>query len=458
MYLKKNPLSGLMIMRLRRQSSKPEGSAAATATRTASEASTNFSIQAESQKVDAISNSKSAADNSPALNQLKKSKPGSTLQAAMRQYPIADSGNDVLSQELQAGAMGAGLVSAGQMKKELTTPSASHTKDSMLNAPAQGGGGEAIAQLTLIPLEAFKGQFKDDKETQANLGVEYHAQICEALENYHQHEYDLDKGFEQWRYDYRKERLLDINTRCQIFISTAGKRGAEGSKGAPLEAVTILQKDAKNEYDNYYKNEDEGKSALRAVLSAKSQQKEVDMYSVDEFKGDADLTVLGSNFGDMAAVVGKLKAYHAIQEIPNDDGTRKAKLIAHDALMQLATETEKITQKSKQKSEREKFPPASWYSARLDALVRLIAMLKNNRGRYEDSHLWRINLQDLESRNRTAAAGTGVSMKDVSMEDDDSDWVDVDDGYVPAKELKAETDEKAEMDEIVKRLSGSEGK
>jgi len=78
-----------------------------------------------------------------------------------------------------------------------------------------------------------------------------------------------------------------------------------------------------------------------------------------------------------------------------------------------------------------------------EALEKLIAMLKNNRGRYEDPLSWRLNLQNVANRNKDAAEGKGVSMKDV-----DSDWVEVDDGYVSAKELAAETEE------ILKRLSG----
>jgi hypothetical protein len=153
----------------------------------------------------------------------------------------------------------------------------------------------------------------------------------------------------------------------------------------------------------------------------------------------------------MGDVVSKLKAFHAIKEKPQDDSTRASKLALLNALLVSAAKA-KESIRAEQNKQLYKANTLgfvqSWHEARVNALNKLTDMLKSNKGKYEDAITWRINLQDALSRNKDAAEGRGVSMSDAK---DDSNWVEVDDGYASEKELAAETDE------IVKRLSGGGG-
>ncbi len=204
-----------------------------------------------------------------------------------------------------------------------------------------------------------------------------------------------------------------------------------------------LWKESDDEYRRYYNSGDKGEAALRRELDRRAGQKSEGMFSVDEFKDDANLGMLGSNVGEMGAVVSKLKAFHAIKEVSNDDSTRVAKLSTLDALTDLAEaaiDSLNNLQKSNtyQKSYLDTWK--NWCTSRLRALNRLVLMLSSNRSRFEDPVAWRHNLQDVNDRNKSAKEGLGVELKDV-----DKDWVDVDDGD-QAKESEAQTAD------ILKRL------
>lgn len=398
-----------MKFRVKHQRPHSEGSAAASA---------NSSTQLNTRNPQAVAYDRTTAGNSRMLAQLKEHGLNSPLQSAMSNFRSTLPSGRTLSQSLET------------------------------RQPATGE--EGVMQGVLLPLEAFESQFKDNKERKSDT-YEYHAQICDDLALYHKYEYDLSKSAAEeieLKYDVRKMALEKIILGCNLWMHYPnGRPPAQGSK-TPWNAVANLKKEATIELERYYKNE-EGRSALHALLNAKKEQKQEDVYSVDEFKNDASLGLVSSNVGDMGAVLGKLKAFHAIEEKPNDDSTREAKLTTLDAIVQLATVArQSIQETQKRKSYKEGFPGfwQDWHNARVNALNNLILMLLKNRGRYENPIAWKMNLIDLAARTESAAEGTGVSMNDV-----DTDWVEVDDESPEAKQMAAETDE------IVKRLSGGPG-
>jgi hypothetical protein len=314
------------------------------------------------------------------------------------------------------------------------------TKQMKRGAPATG----KVVQCTLLPLESFKAQFANDEERRTS--TEYHAQICEDLENYHKGEYDVDKEANkelELKFEYRKMTLLSLRESCGRWLGLLKKRPT-GFNPVPWDAVYNLWKESDAEYQKYYNRGDKGRGALRDELYRRQGQKVEGMFSVDEFKDDANLGILGSNIGEMGAVVSKLKAFHAIKEVASDDSTRVAKLSTLDALWDL-TETAIDSLQDLRKSDTYKASYLDmwkdWCSSRLRALKRLSHMLAANRSRFEDPVEWRLNLQNVHHRNEDAKAGRGVSMTDV-----ESDWVDVDDGD-QSKALASETAD------ILKRLA-----
>lgn len=430
-------------MRAKQRHSSPQQSSAAADRSDANSHSTspaNSQRLADSNKAAAFSSTRPGADSFESVKQLRGRDQSATLQTALNRQ----ASSSLLTNARTSQTVVDGLAANRNSTQRPEAPSA---------VPAQRAE-KGVVQRALIPLAAFKGQFKDDRETQANLGVEYHAQICDDLENYHKFEFDLNKSVSEELYsgkwEARGEQLLHLLASIGRFINTAGKRGAEGSRGKPLTAVETLRRDASHEYENYYKNES-GRKALHTLLAVKAEQQRMDVYAADEFKEDANLGVVSSNFGDIGDVVSKLKAFHAIKEKPQDDSTRASKLALLNALLVSAAKAKESigAEQNKQlyKANTLGFVQ-SWHEARVNALNKLTDMLKSNKGKYEDAITWRLNLQDALSRNKDAAEGRGVSMSDAK---DDSNWVEVDDGYASEKELAAETDE------IVKRLSGGGG-
>jgi hypothetical protein len=340
--------------------------------------------------------------------------------------------NDDRSLEHEADVMGAKAASQGAMSKASS------------QAPAQLVATDKVVQCTLLPLESFKAQFANDEERRTS--TEYHAQICDDLENYHKGEYDVDKEPNnelELKFEYRKMTLLSLRESCGRWLGLLKKRPT-GFNPVPWDAVYNLWKESDAEYQKYYNRGEKGRGALRDELYRRQGQKEEGMFSVDEFKDDANLGIVGANIGEMGAVVSKLKAFHAIKEVASDDSTRVAKLATLDALSDL-TEAAIESLQDLRKSDTYKASYLDmwkdWCSSRLRALKRLSHMLAANRARFEDPVEWRLNLQNVHFRNEDAKAGRGVSMTDV-----ESDWVDVDDGD-QSNAMAAETAD------ILKRLA-----
>jgi len=434
-------------MRVKHQNAKPEQSSAAA---DRAESVSSASISAKSNQTVAFSSFSLATKNPAMLKQLKEQDHGAPVQAVLQKHTTKILGKNALTLQRNANLTGAKTTPIGEPKESSNADNNQRTLHNISHTPPELKAQKGIVQRILLPLAAFKSQFKDDKETQANLGLEYHAQICDDLENYHKFEFSLEGNISEELYsgkwDARQEALLHLLASTQRFINSARKRGAEGSLGAPLLAVENLRKDAVGEFEAYYKN-DEGRKALHTLLAVKAQQQRVDVQSADEFKENANLGIISSNVGDMGDIVGKLKAFQAIEEKPEDDSTRATKLATLNALIESATAAKKsiaaTRNKKTYKAETLGFVQG-WHESRVNALDKLMDMLRNNRGKYEDSISWKINLLDARSRNKDAAAGRGISMTDAL---EDPDWVEIDDGYASEKELAAETDE------IVKRLS-----
>lgn len=317
--------------------------------------------------------------------------------------------------------------------------------------PLQGrtAGGWAVVQRALPTVADFEARTKYG-EINHDVWGEYWLQLRSDLKRYHELEYDPEKGIHHEldvKYGARKEMLDQVILSCDLI--TGG--GASPSKEKRLkemqrwDSVMEIVNAAKKERDLYYKNH-EGYSALYAELDRKRARFRKEVYTVDAFKDGANLSVISANMGEMGDVVGKLKAFHAVKEIPNDESTRLAKLQALDALLKRAKEV-KGSQKASESYWGE--GPAGkfkeWFKSRDEALGNLIEMLQDNRERYTDHLAWKLNLQDLRRRNDAASEGQGVSTTEV-----DEEWVEVDDGD-RSKEMEAETAE------ILKRLSGDGG-
>jgi hypothetical protein len=357
-----------------------------------------------------------------------------------RQMKMGAAVNDDRALEQEADVMGAKAATAGQASSPQNTAT----------APAQMAGADQVAQCTLLPRDAFEGQFKDAKERQSDVS-EYHAQICEDLSLYHANEYDLNDNL--WdqielKHGIRKMALERIILGCNLWLHYPVKQRPKEGNLLPWDTVQTLKADAVAELNKYYKSGHEGHAALHADLEMRAGKKKLEAYSVDAFKDEADLGMVSANLGEMGAVVSKLKAYHAIKEVSGDDSTRVAKLTTLDAISQLAkTAKQSIVDTQKRKSYKEGYPGfwQDWHKSRVQALDKLIEMVKNSRERFVDAVSWRLNLQDARSRNEAAAQGLGVAMSD-----QEAGWVDVDDGD-RSKELEAETDD------ILKRLAPEKG-
>ncbi len=427
-------------MRAKRQKARPTHSAAANRDHSGSASSAEASLQAKSHKVEAIANSHSPTSSAATMQQLKQREQGSAVQARMQLQ------SESVAQQKSASSLP--TVEGFNRLVQATGAMAGQTNEGHGAENTPIGSDTTPVQLALMTVDGFKSKFKNDKERKSD-AYEYHAQICDDLKLYHDNEYDPSKQVADeinMKFDIRKMALERVILGCNLWLHfPIGKPPTTGSQ-VPWNTVSLLKQDAEFELNSYYKNA-EGRESLWALLGGKKQQYQSEVYSADEFKSDANLGVVTGNVGDMAAVVGKLKAFHAIKENPGDDSTRVAKLTILEALLQTA----KTTADAIRKEQGSKANPGFWkdQKSHLNALDNLIAMLQNNKHRYTDPLAWRLNLQNLASRNKDAAAGTGVSA-DVSTSD--SDWVDVDDGYGAAKEMAAQTEE------ILEKLSSGNSK
>jgi hypothetical protein len=198
-------------MRVKRKNSKPESLPAAAAKRSESAPSAHDSIQSKSRNSQAISTSSHHLDNSHALKQLKEHKQDSVLQAIMQGYKATEAGNGGSLQAPEAAKMGNQALSVGQVIGSKVDSGTSH---------ALGTDGESVTQRALLPSDAFKAQFKDNKERKSNIN-EYHAQICDDLNLYHKHEYDPGKGVSEeisLKYDIRKMALERVVLGCNLWL------------------------------------------------------------------------------------------------------------------------------------------------------------------------------------------------------------------------------------------------
>lgn len=369
---------------------------------------------------------------------------GATFQREPTQMKKGTPVNDDKGLEQEADVMGAKAASIVPTEGKTSRPASNDSQSAVpldaRQAPAQKAGGDDIVQCTLMPKDSFASQFKDNDERQSKFN-EYHAQICSDLDLYHDYEYDLNKNL--WneidlKFDVRKLALERVILGCNLWMHfPVKKRPTEGNL-VPWDTVQNLKSDAVAELNKFYKGGHEGKVALHTDLDMRAGRKKLETYSVDEFKGEADLGVVSSNVGEMGAVVSTLKAFHAIEEVSTDDGTRVAKLKTLDALSQLAKDAiQSLHATQARKSYKEGYPGfwQAWHNSRLQALERLTEMVKNSRERFVDALAWRLNLQNARTRNEEAKEGRGIDMSDAA-----DGWVDVDDGD-RSKELEAETNE-----------------